>query len=466
MITGRATPEGTRRLFEDLEADPGWSRPFGRTGLTVSAVGFGCYRITEGEPDHRRALREALLHGGCNVIDTSTNYGFGASERLVGEVVAEAVEEGLDRAGLVVVTKVGYWQGAMLDDLRREEAQRGGLPYRVARMRADHWHSVDPALIGRALDVSRTRTGLETPDVVLLHNPEHLLDPGPLSPDAFYDHLAEAFAALEDRVRQGAIGAYGVSSNSLVAPPGAPGATSLARILEAARRGAGPDHHMQVVQVPLNPLERGAETLWGDAPSVLDRASDEGLAVLTNRPLNGLHRGRLVRLADPGPAEEAGDFAEARRLLAALESACPERVRAPRWSRELPRAMRELGSVLDFDDFVLRYADPRTAAAVEEGAELDPGWCERYRQGCDRLMRAARAQFLARDRAHLQAVFEEIAPELPPGLEDAPWSRRAVAWSATRHGVSSVLVGMRRPAYVEDVTALRHVRLSRAGGSA
>src|SRR5437762_1252851 len=74
VISGRATPAGTRRRAGE---HPGYRR-LGRTDLTVSLVGFGGYRTGTSNPDHRAAL-EAALAAGVNLIDTSSNYMLGDS---------------------------------------------------------------------------------------------------------------------------------------------------------------------------------------------------------------------------------------------------------------------------------------------------------------------------------------------------------------------------------------------------
>src|SRR5437667_9174423 len=68
-------------------------RAFGRTGLTVSALGFGCGAIgglmTKGEPaDQRRAVERALA-AGITYFDTARGYGDGRSEENLGRVLRE-----------------------------------------------------------------------------------------------------------------------------------------------------------------------------------------------------------------------------------------------------------------------------------------------------------------------------------------------------------------------------------------
>ena len=60
-------------------------RPFGRTGLDVSAVGFGCWEVGGGygevdEAEFARAVDRALDLG-IPCFDTAEGYGMGASER-------------------------------------------------------------------------------------------------------------------------------------------------------------------------------------------------------------------------------------------------------------------------------------------------------------------------------------------------------------------------------------------------
>src|SRR6185295_15810937 len=86
----------------------------GSTGLTTSRLGFGGYRIDSDDPEHGEALKKALREG-CNLIDTSTNYTDGESERLIGTVLGDLIRKGeLKREEIIVVSKIGYVQGSNL----------------------------------------------------------------------------------------------------------------------------------------------------------------------------------------------------------------------------------------------------------------------------------------------------------------------------------------------------------------
>lgn len=99
----------------------------GTTGLQVSQAGFGCYRVDVAVEEHRQAMRAALL-AGVNLIDTSANYTDGASEELVGAVLAEMTAAGqIAREGVVVVSKAGYLQGH--NYRLSQQRKREGMPF-------------------------------------------------------------------------------------------------------------------------------------------------------------------------------------------------------------------------------------------------------------------------------------------------------------------------------------------------
>src|SRR5438093_70884 len=133
-LAGHATPGGTGAYAVrsvNTPASAGLAAHgygmVGATGLTASRLGFGGYRIDADESEHRDALAKALREG-CNLIDTSTNYTDGESERLIGAVLTELVRKGeLKREEVIVVSKIGYVQG---QNLKAAEARdKAGKPY-------------------------------------------------------------------------------------------------------------------------------------------------------------------------------------------------------------------------------------------------------------------------------------------------------------------------------------------------
>src|SRR5262249_9062159 len=119
----------------------------------------------------------------------------------------------------------------------------------------------------------------------------------------------------------GALRWYGVSSNTAAAAPDDPEATSLPRMLDAAREAGGPGHHFRGLQLPLNLFEsRGALDRPGEAaPTVLESAAREGVGVLLNRPLNAIVGSGMLRLADVRAGGALIDLDAGLRTLGELE---------------------------------------------------------------------------------------------------------------------------------------------------
>ena len=139
-----ATPEGTKKYADrfggSVISEDGF-RIFGKTGFTVSKLGFGGYRIHHDSKVNRRSLQEALLNG-VNLIDTSSNYSDGGSESLIGRVIHKLMgEHKIDRDELVIVSKAGYVQGRNLSDAKKREQSGRPFPEMVKYMEGC-WHCI------------------------------------------------------------------------------------------------------------------------------------------------------------------------------------------------------------------------------------------------------------------------------------------------------------------------------------
>src|SRR4051794_18907612 len=106
-------------------------RPFGATGLTVTALGLGGGQLGEASIDDAAAGRvlDAALHAGIGLIDTARGYG--SSEARIGRFLSRAGR----RERVVLVTKVGYdVEGA--DDWTAA-AVTGGVDRALRELRTD-----------------------------------------------------------------------------------------------------------------------------------------------------------------------------------------------------------------------------------------------------------------------------------------------------------------------------------------
>jgi L-galactose dehydrogenase/L-glyceraldehyde 3-phosphate reductase len=146
-------------------------RTFGRTGLQVSILGFGCGAVgglmVRGAPeDQERAVARAL-EAGVNYFDTAAMYGNGESEKNLGRVLAKL------KPKVVVGTKV-----------RIPSAEFGRIG----------------AAVTQSLEASLRRMGREQVDIFHLHNAITTNGGGEsLSAKTVLDEVVPAFEKLRDQ---------------------------------------------------------------------------------------------------------------------------------------------------------------------------------------------------------------------------------------------------------------------------
>ena len=489
--SGRATPQATgarAKLFIEKGLTHGYG-PLGSTGLTVSRIGFGCYRVDDLTPEHREALTKAL-EDGCTLIDTSTNYMDGGSERLAGSVLAELARDGrVPRESVVVVSKIGYMQGGNL--ALTQEREDAGKPFpQVVKYMDGCWHCIHPEFLQDQLTRSLDRLQIETLDECLLHNPEYFLSDaknrsnGRLETlrEEFYRRLREAFAFLETQVAAGRITWYGVSSNTAVAHPDDPEATSLSRMLDAAMAAGGAGHHFRVLEAPLNLFESGAffqpNTGPGEKQTPLALAAEAGIGILVNRPLTAAAGNTVLRLVDFQVIEESSEAPPDELLghVAALEDeyrthiashleAPPGGVSAAdyfRWADQLRTLPGQLHGVDHWLQIEEQMITPMVAQVVHmlnlrlEGplGHTWRSWRDRYLPALDALLSAFQNVAVRQSQVNSDAVASAIHPYLPLACQGESLSRKALWVLASTPGVSTVLLGMRHGSYVTDGMAI------------
>lgn len=109
-------------------------RIFGRSGMRVSVLGFGCgavggLMVRGDHADQERTVARAL-EAGVNYFDTAVQYGDGESEKNLGRILQK-----LKPANAVVGTKVRI---PPRDYVRIGEAVASSLEGSLARLRLDH----------------------------------------------------------------------------------------------------------------------------------------------------------------------------------------------------------------------------------------------------------------------------------------------------------------------------------------
>jgi len=157
-------------------------RTLGRTGLKVSALGFGCGDvgglIVRGAPAERERAVARALELGINYFDTASSYGKGVSEQHLGQTLKAL------RADVHVGTKVRLGPEDMGD---------------IA------------GAITRSLDASLGRLGMERVDLLQLHNLiRPVRDGSAVTPAEVVDQVVPAIHRLR---QQGKVRFVGMTAN-------------------------------------------------------------------------------------------------------------------------------------------------------------------------------------------------------------------------------------------------------------
>ena len=159
------------------------TRMLGRTGLEVSALGYGCMGLTSAygaplpKPEALQVIRDAFERG-VTLFDTAEAYGPFSNEELLGE----AVEPFRDQ--VVIATKFGF------DIDLQTGARSGGL-----NSRPDHIRAVVDAMLKR----------LRTDHVDLLY--QHRVDPAV--------PMEDVAGAVKDLIEAGKVKYFGLSEPSV-----------------------------------------------------------------------------------------------------------------------------------------------------------------------------------------------------------------------------------------------------------
>lgn len=493
-MTGCATNDGTRRFSLRMQKKGLPSTGFrllGRTGWAVSTLGFGCYRIDDEMGAHISALDHAF-RAGCNIIDTSTNYTEGGSERCVGLVIKSLVSTAtVVRDEMVLVSKVGYVQGKNLKIVQDREANKDPYPDVVKYMEGC-WHCIHPTFIHDQLQLSLSRLDVSTVDVYLLHNPEYFFTEALHRPNKvhltelrseFYSRIRKAFKQLEQEVKEGKIQCYGVSSNTFGKPEDDPEMTSVSEMLRVAREVAlelykdADKHHFSVVQLPFNLFESGPALLKNNVnKSALAFCDEHDIAVLVNRPLNAFVNDQMLRLTDFKTSAAKFSLEELLKMVEVMEkeflelyvpqiSVDPETLQPEaffRWAEELKRAnlsglaMEQWNHIQN--DIILPQVNYLIQQLEQHFSALENtsfiNWRTGYISALDQLLMAITHECAKKSQEMSDKVSAKLNPLLPEKWRTESLSKKALAVLVNTKGVSCVLNGMRRKEYVDDSLGL------------
>ena len=261
-LEGRATPEDTGSFRERAVRDRRLPAAHFREapgGLAVSSLGLGTYIGAPDAPTDlavEQAVTICLTSGRINVLDTAINYRYQRAERSVGRALARVVAAGdVGRASVFLATKNGY----LAPDAEAKVAPEAWVATELIDRGilapddiVDGSHAMSRSYLSDQFDRSRRNLGVETIDLLYLHNAADAQLPS-VGRDVFFDRLASAFELYEQFRDSGQLGAYGLATwDCLRGPPGSDEYLALEDVVRLARKIGGEHHGMRFVQFPFN----------------------------------------------------------------------------------------------------------------------------------------------------------------------------------------------------------------------
>ena len=232
-------------------------RALGTTGLQVTDLGFGGAGIgglyVAVGRDAAMTAMQAAWDEGMRYFDTAPFYGFGLSERRVGDFLR-------DKSGYVLSTKVGKMLRAVPQDQVPDHGFVGPLPFAV-----DFDYSYDAVM--RSYEFSLARLGLNKIDILYVHDLEKR------NLGAAYDAHFSRFmdGGLKALKSAGAIAGFGLGVNEVSAVLAVIDRVKLDCLLLAGRYTL-PDRTGGVCQRSCPPIScgvsdfRGADFVFGVEP--------------------------------------------------------------------------------------------------------------------------------------------------------------------------------------------------------
>ncbi len=403
----------------------------------MSNFAFGTYRISDYNPQHIEALKEAI-EAGITMIDTSSNYMDGGAERAIALAFGEFNED--VKAKVEIVSKFGYIQGANMQRHKSEPFEE------VVEFSHDCFHSISKSFIQDQLTESLKRLEMKKIDCYLIHNPEYyLLDAMNRGIDKderldeMYLRLYRAFITLEEEVRNGRIGSYGISSNSFSKSQTSDEFLPYEDIITIADRASedvgNEVHSFTTIQLPINIVEK-------EGLKCASWAKENGLRILANRPLNVEFNGSMYRLAD---YEESPEYYH--HLNELLEVSDNEMLQ-PLYNllEELDASKHKFGWIGDYDSFFFAQIIPHIRTSLEV---IDKENRETMFNFIDLFFIEYRKMVAHECSKNTRVKLEEYFKECNLSLQEC-----ALKFLMHRESIDFILIGMRKPSYVHEILAI------------
>jgi len=378
----------------------------------MSTFAFGTYRITDQNPLHIEALKEAV-EGGITLIDTAADYTDGGAERAIGYVLDRTPDAIRNR--VKIVSKCSYTD-------------------------------TQEALV-KQLDQSLQRLNQTKIDCYLFQNPEYFLYDAIKKEmskdamlDAMYEQIFSMFLAFEEEVKKGKIESYGISSESFSKRRDAVDFLPYVDLIQLAQKAAHKlghkMHSFSTIELPINILEQ-------EGLKCAKWAKENGLRVLAIRPLNAYYNNLYFRLADYENSREYDYY------LNELLEVSDDTLLKPLYNiiEQMDMNKHKFGWVEEYDTFLITQIMPHIQKALQN---IDKNTLEDLLRYIELFLVEYRKTVAYECSLRLKTELKDVFKECDKKLQEC-----ALEFLLEQKDIDYVVVGMKKPTYVQEILTLK-----------
>jgi aryl-alcohol dehydrogenase-like predicted oxidoreductase len=408
----------------------------------MSNFAFGTYRISDLNPEHIEALKEAIKSG-ITMIDTSSNYMDGGSERAIALSFRNIDPSYRDE--VEIVSKFGYLQGTNLQDYKK------GLlkiedPQEVVKYSEDCYHSISKDFLHQQLSRSLDRLEIKKIGCYLVDNPQYyILDAIKRGVskderlDKMYEKLQNTFIGFEEEIKKGRIGSYGVSSESFSLSESSEEFLPYEDLLTLAQNAAdivgNVKHGFTTIELPINILER-------EGFKCASWAKKNSLRVLTTRALSARYNGKKIRLCDYDESREYYYY------FNELMEICDNETLRSMYNLldQLDIRKHKFEWIGDYDLFLISQILPHMKRALES---VDKSEIESILNYIDPYLKEYRKMVAYECSKKTREELGEVFKECESVMQEC-----ALRFLMHRENIDYIIVGMRKISHVDQILSL------------
>ncbi len=367
----------------------------------MSTFAFGTQKVSDENPMHIEALKEAI-EAGVRLIDTAPYYTDGGAQRAIARVMGFFDEK--VRSEIKIISKYRYNQ---------ELAQ--SLKESLNNLQL---HSIDCCL----LDTPEGFSSEAEKEKISADEATHMM----------YEKIYNAFVNLEDAVQEGTVGSYGISTEKYN--------LDYERILRLAQKAAkkvgNNKDSFSTIELPINLLEQ-------EGLKVAHWAKGNNLRLLSSRPLKAKKDGLFYRLAE---YKEPNDYYHTLNEL--LEISDNEQLRLLyNLIEQMDANKHKFGWIGDYELFLYSQILPHIKKAIEKTPEDVLQVLLEY---IDRFLQQYKEEVAYECAKMTRITLKEELHECNRPIQEC-----ALQFLLDEKEIDYVIVGMKKPSYVQEVMALK-----------